>query len=134
MKTRWGWDFETTDKHGWTRMKTSCDRREHGRRCEGSGGPHRGLWLPRLRSERRRGLGRGGVPQWLAAGNGEAPLAPFVPHGARETEALVVTGGHEPERRALLGTMAVGRPQAEQCSALRLPGWAGSIRVHPWFN
>ena len=63
--------------------------------CEGSSRLHRGLRLPRLRSERRRGLGRGGAPQSWAARHGEAPLSPslspFVPHGARETEALFVT-------------------------------------------
>ena len=59
-------------------------------------GPHRGLRLPLLRSERRRGAGRGGAPHWWSARHGEAPLSPalspFVPHGARETEALLVTG------------------------------------------
>ncbi len=57
--------------------------------------PHQGLRLPRLRSERWRGLGRGGAPQGWNDRKGQAPLSPalspFVPHGARETDALLVT-------------------------------------------
>ena len=63
--------------------------------CGSSCSPHQGLRLPLLRSERRRGSGRGGAPQGWAARKGEAPLSPalspFVPHGARETNALLVT-------------------------------------------
>ena len=60
--------------------------------CERGRVPHRGLRLPLLRSERRRGSGRGGAPQCWCARKGEAPLSAFVPHGAREMEALLVTG------------------------------------------
>ena len=77
--------------HGCTRMNTDTSR------CESSCSPHQGLRLPLLRSERRRGAGRGGAPQGWAARHGEAPLSPalspFVPHGARETEALLVSAG-----------------------------------------
>ena len=59
--------------------------------CESSCRPHRDLRLPLFRSERRRGSGRGGAPQCGTARRGEAPLSPalspFVPHGARETDA-----------------------------------------------
>ena len=62
--------------------------------CESSCRPHRGLRLPLLRSERRRGAGRGGAPHGWSVRNGEAPLSPalspFVPHGARETDAVLV--------------------------------------------
>ncbi len=60
---------------------------------ENSCSPYRDLRLPLLRSERRRGAGRGGALHRWTARNGEAPLspslAPFVPHGARETDALL---------------------------------------------
>ena len=56
--------------------------------------PHWGLRRPLLRSERRRGSGRGGAPKWWAARKCEAPLSPtlspFVPHGARETDAPLI--------------------------------------------
>ena len=67
--------------------------------CESSCSPHRSFRLPLLRSERRRGPGRGGARHGGAAHNGEAPLSPalspFVPHGARETDAQLFTAVSE---------------------------------------
>ena len=62
--------------------------------CESSCGPNRGHRLPLLRSERRRGPGRGGARHWRDGSNLRAPLSPtlspFVPHGEREPDALFV--------------------------------------------